>query len=105
MKKIICVLLAMTMAFSGVFAQDAAKKQKPAAKKTEAAPAADKSADKGAKMKKDGTPDKRYKENKEAKPAAGPMKKDGTPDLRYKANKDASKKDAKPAAKPEQAKK
>lgn len=30
-----------------------------------------------AKMKKDGTPDKRYKENKK-------LKKDGTPDKRYK---------------------
>lgn len=33
-----------------------------------------------AKMKKDGTPDKRYKENKN-------LKKDGTPDKRYKTNK------------------
>lgn len=33
-----------------------------------------------AKLKKDGTPDKRYKENKN-------LKKDGTPDKRYKANK------------------
>lgn len=42
----------------------------------------------GAMMKKDGTPDKRYKANQMAKPAAaGPMKKDGTPDMRYKANK------------------
>lgn len=41
------------------------KAQQPAA-----APAA-------AKMKKDGTPDKRYKENKK-------LKKDGTPDKRYK---------------------
>ena len=32
------------------------------------------------KMKKDGTPDKRYK-------AAKTLKKDGTPDKRYKANK------------------
>ena len=39
-------------------------------------------------MKKDGTPDKRYKANQMTKPmAAGPMKKDGTPDMRYKANK------------------
>lgn len=41
--------------------------------KPSAAPAA-------AKLKKDGTPDKRYKENKN-------LKKDGTPDKRYKANK------------------
>jgi hypothetical protein len=32
------------------------------------------------KTKKDGTPDKRYKENKK-------LKKDGTPDKRYKDNK------------------
>jgi hypothetical protein len=31
-------------------------------------------------MKKDGTPDKRYKENQK-------LKKDGTPDKRYKENK------------------
>ena len=37
-------------------------------------------------LKKDGTPDKRFKENK---PAKGPLKKDGTPDMRYKANKKA----------------
>lgn len=43
------------------------------AKKENAAPAA--------KMKKDGTPDKRFKENKK-------LKKDGTPDKRYKENKD-----------------
>jgi hypothetical protein len=35
-------------------------------------------------LKKDGTPDKRFKENKAAK---GPLKKDGTPDMRYSANK------------------
>lgn len=33
------------------------------------------------KLKADGTPDKRYKENKN-------LKKDGTPDMRYKANKE-----------------
>jgi hypothetical protein len=36
-------------------------------------------------MKKDGTPDKRYKENKGKK--TGPTKKDGTLDKRYKTNK------------------
>ena len=35
----------------------------------------------GTKMKADGTPDKRYKDNKK-------MKADGTPDKRYKENKD-----------------
>ena len=47
--------------------------------KTVKAPAV-KTATPAAKMKKDGTPDKRYKENKH-------LKKDGTPDKRYKANK------------------
>ncbi|MBB6371621.1 hypothetical protein [Chryseobacterium shigense] len=47
--------------------------------KTVKAPEA-KTAKPAAKMKKDGTPDKRYKENKH-------LKKDGTPDKRYKASK------------------
>lgn len=39
-------------------------------------------------LKKDGTPDKRFKENKKEEAApAGPTKKDGTPDKRYKENK------------------
>ena len=43
--------------------------------------------------KKDGTPDMRYKANKEAdKTPAKHMKKDGTPDMRYKENKDKTKK-------------
>jgi hypothetical protein len=37
-------------------------------------------------LKKDGTPDKRFKENK---PVKVPLKKDRTPDMRYKANKPA----------------
>lgn len=48
-----------------------AKMEKPASTSTSTG---------GMKMKKDGTPDKRYKENKN-------LKKDGTPDKRYKANK------------------
>jgi Ni/Co efflux regulator RcnB len=43
-----------------------------------------------AKTKKDGTPDMRYKANKDVKPAAAAnvkLKKDGTPDKRFKANK------------------
>ena len=39
----------------------------------------------GVKLKKDGTPDKRYNENKH-------LKKDGTPDKRFKANADSTKK-------------
>jgi hypothetical protein len=43
--------------------------------------------------KKDGTPDKRFKENKGGKEATVHTKKDGTPDKRFKENKPA-----KPAA-------
>lgn len=43
-------------------------------------PAQVKTANPAAQMKKDGTPDRRYKENKK-------LKKDGTPDKRYKENK------------------
>ena len=50
-------------------------------------------------VKKDGTPDKRFKDNKNvsktAAPANGHLKKDGTPDMRYKENKDAATKDKK----------
>jgi hypothetical protein len=45
------------------------------------------------KVNKDGTPDKRFKENKTATTPAkptGPTKKDGTPDMRYKENKKKS---------------
>jgi len=45
-----------------------------------------------AKVKADGTPDKRFKENKAkaVTKVAGPTKKDGTADMRYKANKAAA---------------
>ncbi|MBK1894450.1 hypothetical protein [Chryseobacterium paridis] len=60
-------------------AQEAPKTLKAAEVKTAKPAVASTSAD-GMKMKKDGTPDKRYKANKH-------LKKDGTPDKRYKANK------------------
>ena len=46
-------------------------------------------------LKKDGTPDRRYKENKTYSPQPGSnstvhLKKDGTPDRRYKGNKNYS---------------
>ena len=44
------------------------------------------------KLKADGTPDMRYKENKEAEKPAPKLKADGTPDKRYKENKPAEKK-------------
>lgn len=55
--------------------------------------------------KKDGTPDMRYKANKDAAAAkpAGPLKKDGTPDMRYKANKAAAPKTTTTPAAPKKA--
>ncbi|KQR69545.1 hypothetical protein [Pedobacter sp. Leaf176] len=46
------------------------------------------------KLKADGTPDMRFKENKTktVTKVVGPTKKDGTADMRYKANKAAAKK-------------
>lgn len=41
----------------------------------------------GAPVKSDGSPDMRYKANKEAAKASPKLKKDGTPDKRYKQNK------------------
>ncbi|PSK92201.1 hypothetical protein [Taibaiella chishuiensis] len=85
MKKLSTVLLALMMAVSGVtFAQNTgAAKAKPA-KTTQAAPKEKapeaKPATAAGPLKKDGTPDKRYKENKH-------VKSDGTPDKRYKENK------------------
>ena len=79
-------LMLAVMAFIGLTltasAQQAPKKADKAAKETKA-PAAKKEEAK-APLKKDGTPDKRFKENKEAK---APLKKDGTPDKRFKENK------------------
>ncbi len=53
----------------------------PVAKVTPTGPAA--------RIKKDGTPDKRFKN---VATGPGPKKKDGTPDMRYKVNKEAAKK-------------
>jgi hypothetical protein len=47
-------------------------------------------------LKKDGTPDKRFKENKKVPPH---IKKDGSPDMRYKENKTKSEKATKPVPK------
>ncbi len=99
MKKLICILLSVLVMGTASFAQDkgttpskpktekkvtAKKGDKPTSEKTPgAAPG---------KMKKDGTPDMRHKENKEAAKPKGKLKKDGTPDMRYKENKEAAKK-------------
>ena len=90
------LIVNLLLAFAGLsFAQTtpaSTARTKPAATKT--TPAA-------GPTKKDGTPDMRYKANKDAaknKPA-GPTKKDGTPDMRYKANKQAAAKSTTPAPK------
>ncbi len=82
MKKTLLFLFAAALLSGSAMAQKSGSKSaKPATvqqKETE-------------KLKKDGTPDKRYKENKNVKSApVVPTKKDGTPDKRYKANKKAT---------------
>ena len=97
MKKLL-IAAAMLIVSTGIFAQAQPKKD---AKETSKMTAAKKDTTKAKVVpmakpatsanptKKDGTPDMRYKANKEAtKPVpAGPTKKDGTADMRYKANK------------------
>lgn len=95
MKKLLSFLLVAALSASVGLAQTQAKKAKGKKAPDPAMEQADHSKVSTASgpMKKDGTPDKRYKANKEAdKPVTGPKKKDGTPDMRYKANKDAEKK-------------
>ncbi len=93
MKKLLLALAFVASGFIFANAQTVTHKDAKTApakteKKQEAAkPALVKNEGDGVVMKKDGTPDKRYK----AKEANGPMKKDGTPDKRYKANKDTKK--------------
>ena len=86
MKKIISLLLVSFLMFNVSYGQG---KTKEATKVGQKAP----KVQNNPKLKKDGTPDMRYKDNKtkEAKPA-GPLKKDGTPDMRHKANKADKKK-------------
>lgn len=73
MKKLI-LAIALMFALTGVtFAQTSPKKTTTA---TTTGP-----------KKKDGTPDMRYKTNKEAAKPTTHLKKDGTPDKRYKENK------------------
>lgn len=109
MKKIIALFAVLAFMLNITVAQEAtkpknkaeAKKEVRTEKKAEKAEKAEKAkkeqkapvADEGRKaegdhLKKDGTPDKRYKENKQPeKEVTGPTKKDGTPDMRYKENK------------------
>jgi hypothetical protein len=87
MKKIIIALLFLAGIFGTTNAGAQQKKTTPA--KTTTVKVKDSTTVKKTGLKKDGTADMRYKENKNAakvKPV-GPLKKDSTPDMRYKANK------------------
>jgi hypothetical protein len=90
MKKIIIALffLVSTLGITHVNAQTKPTDKKPA--KTVAVKAKESTPKDKSLLKKDGTPDMRMKENKEAAKAkpSGPLKKDGTADMRYKTNKD-----------------
>lgn len=106
MKKLLSLIAAAAFGLSTAFAQTPATttKAKTAIKKEVKATAAPVKADAKkveiktttttAKVKADGTPDMRFKENKvkAVTKVAGPTKKDGTADMRYKANKEAAKK-------------
>ena len=86
MKKIFLLVFSIIMMGNMVMAQDS--KTKTSQKKVNKTPEQTATAAPAGKMKKDGTPDKRYKENKKEEAAAAePTKKDGTPDKRYKENK------------------
>jgi len=84
MKKLIIAILIFVGSFGYANAQTKAKTVHKKATTTAAATNA-KEAKTTEHLKKDGTADKRFKENKTK--AKGPMKKNGTPDMRYKANK------------------
>ncbi|WP_333600803.1 hypothetical protein [Flavobacterium sp.] len=81
MRKVMLAVMALIGFTLSASAQQAPKKAAPAAKETKA-PA--KKEEAKAPLKKDGTPDKRFKANKETKVV---LKKDGTPDKRYKPKK------------------
>ena len=89
MKKIMIALffLVATLGFTNVNAQQKTTAKKDA--KTTTVKAKEVTTTKKTGLKKDGTPDMRYKENKVTKTTTktGPTKKDGTADMRYKANK------------------
>lgn len=96
MKKLMVLALGLLLSYAGMSQTTApakadAKKATTAAKtetakatapvKADASKTAATAKTEGTKLKADGTPDKRYKENKH-------LKADGTPDKRYKENKD-----------------
>lgn len=86
MKKILIVLFFLAGIFSFTNADAQTKAKKPAGTSTVRK---DSTAITQPGVKKNGTPDMRYKANKTGAKTlpAGPLKKDSTPDMRYKANK------------------
>lgn len=93
MKKILVALTAFLCMSGFSFAQTKKAEKAKTATTKPVAKKAEKPAATATPTKKDGTPDMRYKANKEAaKAKPGPVKKDGTPDMRYKANKKDPKK-------------
>ena len=86
MKKIASLLLGFTVLVIATFAQPKMQSKKEVTKVEKSV-----NPSKAPKLKKDGTPDKRFKA---AKPAEGPLKKDGTLDKRFKKNQPAAKKAA-----------
>ncbi|MBI2284573.1 MAG: hypothetical protein HYU71_12745 [Bacteroidetes bacterium] len=93
MKKLLIIIAAVLCFSTASFAQAKPSSEKAKAATSKTTPADTKKASTAAPVKKDGTPDMRYKANKEAAKTAapaGPLKKDGTPDMRHKANKEAA---------------
>jgi len=84
MKKIIIAILIFVGSFNIANAQT---KTKAVHKKTTTTAKTTTAKTTTTHLKKDGTADKRYNENKTKTTAVGPLKKNGTPDKRYKANK------------------
>ena len=86
MKKVLIALCFM-LGFAGMASAQTARKKMPAATTIEKVKTTTSTA-KGTMLKKDGTPDKRFKTNKASRETeAGPLKKDGTLDKRFAKNK------------------
>jgi hypothetical protein len=85
MKKFLLIFFAVFgFAITGQAQTTTSKKAVPAASVT---PAKKPAAGATAPVKKDGSPDMRFRKNKEAAAEKPKLKKDGTPDMRYKRNK------------------
>lgn len=95
MKKTWILIVALFVTSTTLFSQTKQPEKKAPAKKEAATKEQPKAATNTAPkttehVKKDGTPDKRFKENKKAPEVK--TKKDGTPDKRFKENKKAAEK-------------